>query len=67
MTTVRAWLLPLLLIANGALSILIAERAAELRRSWQVWEVRSEAQAHLKDETNEEAHSTRSGRAEGAP
>lgn len=42
------WLLPLLLVANGALGLAIAERAATLRRSWQAWEVRTEAQARLK-------------------
>jgi hypothetical protein len=71
MSTLRSWILPLLLVANGVAALAIAVRAAELRRSWQIWEVRSEARAHLKYLTDEESHSTRSGRdaakAHGAP
>lgn len=44
----RSWLLPAVLVLNGAMSLAIADRAAELRRGWLVWELRLEAQARLK-------------------
>ena len=62
MSTLRPWILPLLLVANGVVALATADRAAEVRRSWQIWEVRSEARAHLKYLSDEESHSTRSGR-----
>ena len=44
----RSFLLPVLLVLNGGLSFAIAERASTLRQSWQIWEVRNEAQSRLK-------------------
>lgn len=52
MTRIRMWALPALLVVNGVLSVAIADRAATLRRSWQTWEVRREAQARLKHLSN---------------
>lgn len=59
MSSARALVLPLLLVLNGVLSIAIAERAAVLRRSWQVYSVRLEAQARLKNITSEETRAAR--------
>ncbi len=56
MTSVRSWLLPTLLVVNGLLSVAIADRAATLRRSWQAWEVRLEAQTRLKHIRNPLKH-----------
>jgi hypothetical protein len=48
----RAWILALLCSANGVLAVAIADRAATLRRSWQAYEVRQEAQTRLKYRTH---------------
>jgi hypothetical protein len=56
MRTLRPLLLPALLVLNGVASLAIANRAASLRRAWQVWTVRVEAQARLKHLRNEDNH-----------
>jgi len=55
----RAWLLPVVLVLNGAMSLAIADRAAELRRGWLTWDLRLEARSRLKLPTDEEGRPRR--------
>lgn len=60
MSSLRPLLLPLLLVLDGLMAVAIADRAATLRRSWQIWELRMEAQTRLKNlsgEVTRPAHS----------
>lgn len=49
MRGLRGWALPVLLVLNGLLGLAIAERAGTLRRAWQTYELRRDAQARLKN------------------
>lgn len=60
MSTLRSWILPILVLLNAATSIAIGERAATLRQRWQVWDVRLDAQARLKHLYNDTNRGPRS-------
>lgn len=63
----RPWLLPVLLVLNGVVSVAIADRAATLRHSWQAWDVRLGASARLRYmQTLEEERFRRRDRVKGA-